>query len=89
MSGETYTGFCRDCPFWLRGLDDKGKPLMDGECRESPPKVHIVMQRVQTLQGEQVVPAGMAVFPRTAEECWCGAHPARTVDPEPEMRMAN
>jgi len=77
---------CITCPFFNGAAETNVEEITQGECRVSPPTVHVLV-----LPGEvspaigRVVPAqqtparivGQSVFPTVAADCWCAFHPDR------------
>ncbi len=72
---------CGTCPVWYRFTDKDGTPLPKGQCRYSPPVVHVVNLPQETFDPDTLqkvvitVPTAMPAWPQTAESEWCGQHP--------------
>jgi hypothetical protein len=99
---------CRNCPFWSflqtrdgSSPDDDKLDQMIGQCRLSPPTLHIIPVPKRTAANMQEVLKGGKVqeqiemsmsvqplSPQTSGDYWCGEHPGRYYDDAEEFRNA-
>ena len=63
----------KSCEFCQAWVEDTNNPNLgrEGECRLDPPKTHLVVVPVRTIQGDAMNAQVMTVFPRVSFEKFC------------------